>query len=412
MRKTVLLLASMAVAVLLASGVALLVAQKTAQAAFPGENGRIAFDHDGDIFSMNPDGSGVKRLTEGREDDFDPAWSPDGKKIAFVRDPNTYPTHNPKPVRIYVMNADGSGERAITSEDYGSFEYELAWSPSGKKIAYSGYGDGNRHAIFTINVDGSGLRKVSSPRSPCRWHPTPGLDREVDYDPAWSPDGKKIAFGRRCAAADVGDVFTVNADGTHEKNLTDDNWGRWGSPDWSPDGKKVVYSGFYEEIHVMKQDGSGKRAVPGTRNSSEPVWSPEGDRIAFVRRGDIYSIKPDGTGQKQLTDDPSYERSPNWQPLPTESRTGSCTITGTSGGDLLIGTPRDDVMCGFGGGDVIRGRGGDDTMRGGGGSGTLRGGAGDDVLNTKDGVRGNDLADGGPGRDVCVANRGVHQAAE
>jgi Ca2+-binding RTX toxin-like protein len=91
----------------------------------------------------------------------------------------------------------------------------------------------------------------------------------------------------------------------------------------------------------------------------------------------------------------------------------SCTIEGTSEGDLLIGSPRDDVICGKGGGDVIRGRGGDDTvrsgggddtMRGGGGADTLGGGDGDDVLNTQDGVRGNDLADGGSGRDVCVSD--------
>jgi Ca2+-binding RTX toxin-like protein len=83
----------------------------------------------------------------------------------------------------------------------------------------------------------------------------------------------------------------------------------------------------------------------------------------------------------------------------------ACTITGTDEGEVLIGTSRDDVICGFGGGDVVRGRGGGDTVRGGGGDDTLRGGGGDDVLNTQDDVRGNDLADGGLGRDVCVADR-------
>jgi Ca2+-binding RTX toxin-like protein len=92
----------------------------------------------------------------------------------------------------------------------------------------------------------------------------------------------------------------------------------------------------------------------------------------------------------------------------------ACTMTGTDEGEVLIGTRRDDVICGFGGGDVVRGRGGGDTllgggggdsMVGGGGGDTLRGARGEDVLDTQDDVRGNDLADGGLGRDVCVADR-------
>jgi Tol biopolymer transport system component len=167
-RPTILLLAG----VLIAAS-ALLAAPAPAHAAFPGANGKIAFSLYPHIDTMNPDGTGVTAVTQDASVwDREPAWSPDGTKIAFTR--RTFGSCFCD--RIYTIDADGSNPTERTD---GGSDLTPAWSPDGTKIAFARYEAGYPY-IWVMNADGS--------------NPTHLAARGLD--PAWSPDGTKIAFSR------------------------------------------------------------------------------------------------------------------------------------------------------------------------------------------------------------------------
>jgi Tol biopolymer transport system component len=122
-----------------------------------------------------------------------------------------------------------------------------------------------------------------------------------ESSPAWSPDGRKIAF------VSNSEIYVMNADGSEQRTLTQ----RGAQPLWSPDGRKIAFvsvrDGKYDEVHVMNADGSGKRNL--THNPAPdgaPAWSPDGRRIAFQswRGADLYVMNADGTGQRNLTRTP------------------------------------------------------------------------------------------------------------
>jgi Tol biopolymer transport system component len=263
--------------------------------------GKIAFlsyrDSGGEIYVMNPDGTGQTRLTFNTVYDGEPAWSPDGLKIAFVsyRDGND---------EIYIMNSDGSDQTRLTSNS--AYDREPAWSPDGLKIAFVSYRDGNDE-IYVMNSDGSDQTRLTS-------------NSAYDREPAWSPDGSKIAFGSWRDGNS--DICIINEDGSGLTCLTS-NTVYDGEPEWSPDGSKIAFTsnrdGIYgnRSIYLMNSDGSGQtRLTSNMEYNYYPAWSPDGMKITFTSgrdgNGEIYVMNSDGSGQTRLTSNTVYDEQPDW----------------------------------------------------------------------------------------------------
>jgi len=259
---------------------------------------RIAFmsqrDGNSEVYVMNADGSGKRNLTRDRASDDYPTWSPDGRRIAFLRcSDSPLSCHS---YQLPVVNADGSGLRRLplnptTASYHYPIGYPLVWSPDGRTI-YSGR--------YLVSTDGSGSRWVL----------------KLPLSAVWSPDGRRIAFARTtgrtgpgpCCYSSESDIFVMNADGSGTRRLTH-NAAQNAEPAWSPDGRKIAFRSTRNgnrDLYVMNADGSGKRNL--TQNAawdSRPSWSPDGQKIAFVSNRDgrleAYVMNADGSGQRRLT---------------------------------------------------------------------------------------------------------------
>jgi TolB protein len=288
------------------------------------------------LFVMNTDGSGITRLTNGAGSaDLGPAWSPDGRRIAFARFTTDGPSSGT--YDIYTMTADGSGVTRLTDvlpvsssgSPYQGDDVGAQWSPDGSKIAFwGGSTDAGTGDLFVANADGTGVRRIV----------------EVDYfgvsvpqsdRVAWSPDGARIAFPDGFGAIDV-----VNADGSGAARLTSGYDGYDSSPAWSPDGTKIAVQRYTSctatggaqpcdipTLYVMLADGSGATRL--TEYAAYwPTWSPDGSKLAFHGRRpgdgdgwDIYSVNADGSNVTRLTFTPGWgadaEYQPAWSPALT-----------------------------------------------------------------------------------------------
>jgi Tol biopolymer transport system component len=204
------LVAAVAIGLVLAGGTA------TADAAFPGSNGKLAFTRTGDVYAIEPDGTGLQQLTSGPARDQRPVWSPDGSQIAFESDRS-----DPAPGTclegycnwdVYVMKADGSGITRITTTP--SPDRNPSWSPDGTKLLFDRNADcppGCRsffEEVWVMNADGTGQTQITNAENP--------ETVSNSFDPTWSPDGAQIAI-----TGDLGipTVLVINPDGSGRRWL-------------------------------------------------------------------------------------------------------------------------------------------------------------------------------------------------
>ncbi len=260
--------------------------------AFSPDGSRIAFDWSPDfeedkyagdeLVLMNADGSNRERLTRTYDDETEPAFSPDGSKIAFVSFPQEGGSYS-----LEVMNADGSGRTPLLTvsgpEEIGF--REPAWSPDGTKIAYTA--SGGSGDIWVIDLATGTRTQLTN---------SPNIEGEAD----WSPDGTKIAYVSdpyiltSSSLHSNPEIWMMNADGSGKTQLTHDPQADE-EPAWSPDGTKIAYTrrraetdpqayDYYPaDIHVMNADGSGDQLLLGGLSSDEaPSWQPLGKAASEV----------------------------------------------------------------------------------------------------------------------------------
>ena len=250
----------------------------------------------GDIYVVNADGTGRKRLTRDPAEEFDPAWSPDGAKILFSRSDG-------RRHQIWVMNADGTDPVQITQGD--SSASDAAWSPDGTRIAFTRCKAGTCD-LYLMKPDGSGEERVTHAERPGAWAPT------------WSPDDTRLAF------AEIAGIGVTDTQGHVWTRVTvgpadDDN------PDWSPAGPAIAFDssrGLWDgDIYIA--DSEGTRMTDMTDSpplDSNPSWSPDGNEIAFMRKRNrhvqarLFVMSADGSSQTNLRAiGDSYSR-PSWSP--------------------------------------------------------------------------------------------------
>jgi len=285
------------------------------------------------LFTMSTDGKNERQITKPPDYSIDsfPDFSPDGKQIAFHRE------FTDRPYEVHVVNVDGSDEHRVDQggspigpADQLSEASEPAWSPDGKTLAFSwAYGKLSQlrseewievAGVATMSVDGSKPEQITQAKRPTK---------AEDGTATWSPDGRQIAFTRLNKTdkpLDASAVFVANADGTDARRVTP--WELAGQePAWSPDGTLIAFRSeptdeeFIGEVYSVKPDGSDLTQLTKAKGKQvlSMSFSPDSKWIVFAMEGvdhlpDLFAIRQDGSDVTPLTRTSKWESAPDWSP--------------------------------------------------------------------------------------------------
>lgn len=262
------------------------------------DGSKIAFESNRDgksaIYVIQADGSGLRKLTSGEVNDEQPRWSPDGQQIVFI-------SQRDKHLQLYIMEADGSHQRRLTNVD--DIDYQPVFSPKGDQVAFISRHEqaGVVHDIYAIRADGTNRTLLSDQSA-------------NDTDPRWSPNGKKILFVRtaiikkyyrdlseedKTAMKNSKEVFIMNRDGSGVRNLTNSQ-GRDCCAYWSRDGKTIYFLSERDgspQIYSMKSDGSEAQKTADGTIVTDPNISPNRKYFIYTKEANgkpgvyLYNIK-------------------------------------------------------------------------------------------------------------------------
>ena len=286
---------------------------------------KVAFaskrDGNYEIYTINDDGTGLKRLTYSKHDDLKPQWSPDGSKIMYL-------SKKRRKTAIMVMDSDGSSQMLLADEC--AHEYPPLWSPDSSQILFVARSN-SKYRIYTVNADGSNLVCLTEF----------GVE---GTEPSWSPDGSRILYLERFQKDTY--IYSMKPDGADRMKVSKEK-GVYQSPVWSPDGARIAYLsikktllGTYNQIYILNQDGGnpieiadGSRRVEDINYEDDLYWSPNGTMIAFTKVAEVdgrvsesgsvsfiylygtYIVGTDGNDHDRLLAKTGTERrQPSWSP--------------------------------------------------------------------------------------------------
>jgi dipeptidyl aminopeptidase/acylaminoacyl peptidase/polyisoprenoid-binding protein YceI len=263
----------------------------------PEGGGRLLFsaitdDDTEHLFTIGADGRGLRRVGDDDAGELDPAWSPDGRRIAYAR---AEPFQFSPPPSVHLARPDGSGRRDLTP---GQPSFQPDWSPDGRRIALTVTGAMETTEISIVDLQGSPVALFGD---------TPTSDSE----PRWSPDGRRLAVSAYGGPGND-DVALIDPATGRFRRLTDSP-GYEHSPAWSPDGRRIAYVKD-GAVHVMRADGSADRPLTRGRKDAAPAWSPDGRRLTFVRDGNLFITRPDGSGATCVRTGMLLTSGARWQP--------------------------------------------------------------------------------------------------
>jgi dipeptidyl aminopeptidase/acylaminoacyl peptidase len=271
---------------------------------------------------------------------------PPGGKIVFVRPSTESSEHcfGQPCADIWVMDGDGSNETNLTNT-LDVNEGQPAWSADGTRIAYTSDGDevGGFSDIWVMNADGSAQTNIT---------PTaPDGDNVHEYQPSWAPSGTQIVFVRQIPGEVISeqpDIFVMDTDPATDDatNITESDASEI-DPAWSPDGTKIAFAGVRNqgfEIVTMDPDGQNELILTGDAFDGDdraPDWSADSTKVAFMKQSqvggccdpwEVWAVNRDGTGDTNLTNHPADDMGPSWSPDGTQ-------ITFTSTRDASVEEP-------------------------------------------------------------------------